>query len=145
MDRGVSGAKERRPALDDLLRDAKRRRFESSCAWRLGRLGRNLKHLIVLLEELQALGVALVSPAEGIDATTPAGRLRCRSPARSPSRAGTDPSPGTLEPLRGMEQSGASAPGNLQASTISGVVTLASPLLNIRRGCYAVRTLGYHT
>ena len=40
------------------------------------RLGRNLRHLITLLDELQALGVAFVSPAEGIDATTPAGKLQ---------------------------------------------------------------------
>ena len=44
--------------------------------WRLDRLGRNLKHLVTLLEELQALGVAFVSLAEGIDATTPAGKLQ---------------------------------------------------------------------
>jgi DNA invertase Pin-like site-specific DNA recombinase len=44
--------------------------------WRLDRLGRNLKHLITLLEEFQALGVAFVSLAEGIDATTPAGKLQ---------------------------------------------------------------------
>jgi hypothetical protein len=43
---------------------------------RLDRLGRNLKHLIILLDELQALGVAFVSLNEGIDATTPAGRLQ---------------------------------------------------------------------
>ena len=76
VDRGVSGAKERRPALDDLLRDAKRRRFDVLVCWRLDRLGRNLKHLITLLEELQALGIAFVSLAEGIDATTPAGKLQ---------------------------------------------------------------------
>ena len=68
VDRGVSGAKERRPALDTLIRDAKRRRFNVLVCWRLDRLGRNLKHLITLLEELQALGVAFVSLAEGIDA-----------------------------------------------------------------------------
>lgn len=39
-------------------------------------LGRNLRHLIILLEELQALGVAFVSLGEGIDATTPAGKLQ---------------------------------------------------------------------
>jgi len=44
--------------------------------WRLDRLGRNLKHLITTLDELQALGVAFVSFNEGIDATTPAGRLQ---------------------------------------------------------------------
>src|SRR5438309_8421534 len=76
VDRGVSGAKDRRPALDRLLADARRRRFDVVVCWRLDRLGRNLKHLITLLEELQALGVAFVSLAEGIDATTPAGRLQ---------------------------------------------------------------------
>ena len=44
--------------------------------WRLDRLGRNLRHLILLLDELQAVGVAFVSLSEGIDATTPAGRLQ---------------------------------------------------------------------
>jgi DNA invertase Pin-like site-specific DNA recombinase len=76
VDHGVSGAKEKRPALDELLRDAKRRRFDVVVCWRLDRLGRNLKHLITLLEELQGLGVAFVSLAEGIDATTPAGKLQ---------------------------------------------------------------------
>jgi DNA invertase Pin-like site-specific DNA recombinase len=76
VDRGVRGAKDRRPALDQLLADARRRRFDVLVCWRLDRLGRNLKHLITLLEELQALGVAFVSLAEGIDATTPAGKLQ---------------------------------------------------------------------
>ena len=76
VDRGVSGSKDRRPALDTLVAQAKRRRFDVLVCWRLDRLGRNLKHLITLLEELQALGVAFVSLAEGIDATTPAGKLQ---------------------------------------------------------------------
>jgi DNA invertase Pin-like site-specific DNA recombinase len=76
IDSGVSGAKDRRPALDQLLADARRRRFDVLVCWRLDRLGRNLKHLITLLEELQALGVSFVSLAEGIDATTPAGKLQ---------------------------------------------------------------------
>jgi DNA invertase Pin-like site-specific DNA recombinase len=76
VDHGISGAKDRRPALDELVRDAKRRRFDVLVCWRLDRLGRNLKHLITLLDELQAVGVAFVSLAEGIDATTPAGKLQ---------------------------------------------------------------------
>lgn len=76
VDVGVSGSKDRRPALDDLLQAAKRRKFDVVVCWRLDRLGRNLKHLITLLEELQALGVAFVSLAEGIDATTAAGKLQ---------------------------------------------------------------------
>jgi DNA invertase Pin-like site-specific DNA recombinase len=76
VDRGISGSKDRRPALDQLVADARRRRFDVVVCWRLDRLGRNLKHLITLLEDLQALGVAFVSLAEGIDATTPAGKLQ---------------------------------------------------------------------
>ncbi len=76
VDRGISGSKDRRPALDALIKDAKRRRFDVLVCWRLDRLGRSLKHLVTLLDELQALGVAFVSLAEGIDATTPAGKLQ---------------------------------------------------------------------
>lgn len=76
VDRGVSGAKDSRPALDQLVKDAKRRKFDVLVVWRLDRLGRNLRHLILLLDELQHLGVSFVSLAEGIDATTPAGRLQ---------------------------------------------------------------------
>src|SRR5213594_3682248 len=76
VDRGVSGAKERRPALDELLKDAKRKRFDVLVCWRLDRLGRNLRHLVTLIEDLQALGIAFVSLGEGIDCTTPAGKLQ---------------------------------------------------------------------
>jgi DNA invertase Pin-like site-specific DNA recombinase len=76
VDHGVSGAKDSRPALDRLVKDAKRRKFDVVVAWKLDRMGRNLKHLITLLDDLQALGVAFVSLGEGIDATTPAGKLQ---------------------------------------------------------------------
>src|SRR6185369_1196959 len=76
IDRGISGMKDRRPALDSVLRDARQRRFDVLVCWRLDRLGRSLKHLITLLEELQALGIAFVSLGEGIDCTTPAGKLQ---------------------------------------------------------------------
>jgi|GEM_PF-3227742 len=76
VDHGVSGSEARRAALDALLRDARRRRFDVLVCWRLDRLGRNLRHLVTLLDDLQALGVAFVSLGEGIDCTTPAGRLQ---------------------------------------------------------------------
>ena len=66
VDEGVSGSKERRPALDRLLNDARRRRFDVLVCWRLDRLGRNLRHLILLLDDRQALGVAFVSLSEGL-------------------------------------------------------------------------------
>ena len=77
-DSGVSGAATSRPALDELLRDAKRRRFDAVVVWSLDRLGRNLKHLITLLDDFQALGVAFISLKEGLDWTTPAGRLQAQ-------------------------------------------------------------------
>jgi DNA invertase Pin-like site-specific DNA recombinase len=76
VDTGVSGSKDRRPALDELMTDAKRRRFDTLIVWRLDRLGRNLRHLVVLLEDLQALGIGFISLGEGIDLGTPAGRLQ---------------------------------------------------------------------
>jgi hypothetical protein len=53
VDKGVSGAKDKRPALDQLVADARRRRFDVWVVWRLDRLGRNLRHLILLLDELR--------------------------------------------------------------------------------------------
>ena len=76
VDRGVSGARESRPALDELVKAARRRRLDTLVVWRLDRLGRNLRHLIMLLDELTALGVGFVSLGEGIDTSTPAGRLQ---------------------------------------------------------------------
>jgi hypothetical protein len=68
-DLGVSGPKDKRPALDRLVADAKRRKFDVLVCWRLDRLGHSLKHLITLLDDLQALGVSFVSLAEEIYAT----------------------------------------------------------------------------
>jgi DNA invertase Pin-like site-specific DNA recombinase len=76
IDKGVSGAKERRPSLDQLLSDARRRRFDVLVVWSLDRIGRNLRHLIGVLEDLQQLGVAVVSLRDGLDLSTAAGRLQ---------------------------------------------------------------------
>jgi DNA invertase Pin-like site-specific DNA recombinase len=75
VDHGVSGAKDRRPALDQLVADVRRHRVEAVVCWRLDRLGRNLRHLVLLLDDWQARGVAFVTLGEGIDTSTPAGRL----------------------------------------------------------------------
>src|SRR6516225_1834060 len=72
----ISGTKDRRPELDRLVADAKRRKIDTLVVWKLDRLGRSLKHLVMLLDELQSLGVAFVSLGESIDTGTPAGRLQ---------------------------------------------------------------------
>src|SRR6267143_4245166 len=74
-DNGVSGAKESRPALDRLMQDARRRKFDGVLCWKLDRIGRSLKHLVNLLAELEAVGVALVSFSDNLDLTSPQGRL----------------------------------------------------------------------
>lgn len=74
-DNGFSGAKERRPALDKLIQDARRRKFDAVLCWKLDRIGRSLKHLVNLLAELEAVNVALVSFSDNLDLSTPQGRL----------------------------------------------------------------------
>ena len=74
-DEGISGSKESRPALDALLRDARRRKFDAVLVWKLDRLGRSLVHLVRLLQDLRALGVELISFSEGLDFTTTTGKL----------------------------------------------------------------------
>jgi DNA invertase Pin-like site-specific DNA recombinase len=74
-DSGVSGSTESRPALDEMMRSAKRRAFDGILIWKLDRIGRSLKHLVNLLAELEALGVALVSFSDNLDLSTPQGKL----------------------------------------------------------------------
>ena len=76
LDEGVSGAKVKRPALDRLMADAHRRRFDLVLVWKLDRLGRSLSHLIRVVDELGSLGVDLVSLGDpGLDTSSPHGRL----------------------------------------------------------------------
>lgn len=70
-----SGAKESRPALNEMLADARRGRFDAVAVWKIDRLGRSVAHLLTVLSELQALEVAFVSLQEAIDTGTPAGRM----------------------------------------------------------------------
>jgi len=75
VDHGVSGARDRRPGLDRLMADARRRRFDVLACTKLDRLARSVHHLTSLGRELQALGIDLVVLDQSIDTSTPAGRL----------------------------------------------------------------------
>lgn len=61
----------------------RRHKVQAVVCWRLDRLGRNLRHLVMLLDDWQSRGIAFVTMGEGIDASTPAGRLVAGVPARS--------------------------------------------------------------
>ncbi len=76
-DNGISGAKSRdaRPALDLLLKDATRRKFDMVMCWSIDRLGRSLQNLVEILNELQALKIDLYFQQQGMDTSTPSGRM----------------------------------------------------------------------
>jgi DNA invertase Pin-like site-specific DNA recombinase len=75
IDSGISGSKESRPALNRLLADAKRRRFDTVLVYRYDRFARSLRQLVNALAEFDALGIHFVSLHEGVDTSTPNGRL----------------------------------------------------------------------
>lgn len=77
VDHGISGAKGRegRPAFDRLCSDAVRRKFDVVAAWSVDRLGRSLQDLVGFLSELRGAGVDLFLHQQGIDTTTPAGKM----------------------------------------------------------------------
>ena len=74
-DEGQSGSKSSRPALDAMLGDAKRGKFQVLLIWKLDRLGRSTAHLIRLLEDFKAMRIELISFSEGLDFSTTSGKL----------------------------------------------------------------------
>ena len=77
IDNGISGAKSRkdRPALDEMMKLATQRKFEVVMCWSIDRLGRSLQHLVEILNELQAMKIDLFFMQQGMDTTTPSGRM----------------------------------------------------------------------
>jgi DNA invertase Pin-like site-specific DNA recombinase len=75
-DEGVSGSKDRRPALDRLMTEARRGKVDVIAVWSLDRFGRSLAHVVTAVQELHERGVAFVSLKEGLDLSTAAGRLQ---------------------------------------------------------------------
>jgi DNA invertase Pin-like site-specific DNA recombinase len=72
-DAGISGAKGRsqRPGLDQMLKDAGRRKFDIVMSWAIDRLGRSLIDLLSTIQHLEAVGVDLFLDQQSIDTTTP--------------------------------------------------------------------------
>ena len=74
-DLGISGAKDSRPQLNRMIADAHARKFDAVVVWKLDRLGRSLKHLVTVIDDLEHYAVAFVSLRDNIDMSTPSGRL----------------------------------------------------------------------
>jgi DNA invertase Pin-like site-specific DNA recombinase len=74
VDRGFSGAKERRPALDRLMRAAWDGRFGAVLVCRFDRFARSVKHLVAGLETFRTMNVGFISVQEQFDTATPIGQ-----------------------------------------------------------------------
>jgi DNA invertase Pin-like site-specific DNA recombinase len=70
-----SGARERRPALDKLIADCRKRLVDAVVVYRYDRFARSLRQLVNALEEFRSLGIDFISLHEGVDTSTPNGRL----------------------------------------------------------------------
>ena len=74
IDIGQPGAKDSRPQLNELMADARKRKFDLILVWRLDQFARSTKHLLLSLEEFRSLGVQFVSYQENIDTSSPLGQ-----------------------------------------------------------------------
>jgi len=75
VDVGISGSKDSRPALNRLMADARKRRFDAVLVARFDRFARSTRHLVLALEEFNALGVDFISLSESVDTSTPMGKM----------------------------------------------------------------------
>ena len=70
----ISGAKARRPGLDQMLADARRGRFDVVLVWASDRIARSVKHYLEVLDDLNRLNLEFISFRENIDTAGPLGR-----------------------------------------------------------------------
>jgi DNA invertase Pin-like site-specific DNA recombinase len=75
VDHGFSGAKERRPALDRLMKAMWTGQLQAVLVWRFDRFARSVKHLLTALEQFRALNVHFISLQEQFDTSTPIGHV----------------------------------------------------------------------
>jgi DNA invertase Pin-like site-specific DNA recombinase len=76
-DEGLSGtlSRDKRPALNSLIKDAYRKKFDSVVCWDISRLGRSMKELILFLSDMKDKGVGICSVRQGFDTSTSMGEI----------------------------------------------------------------------
>ena len=74
-DTGISGSQDSRPGLDALMKQARQGKYDAVMVWRFDRFARSTAHLLEGLTEFQSLGVDFISFSEGVDTSTPMGKL----------------------------------------------------------------------
>ena len=75
VDVGFSGTTQKRPQLGRLLAQARKAQFNAVVVYRYDRFARSLQQLVSALSEFDAVGIAFVSLHEGVDTSSPNGRL----------------------------------------------------------------------
>jgi DNA invertase Pin-like site-specific DNA recombinase len=75
VDNGAHGDQESRPALNRLMADAHRRRFDAVAVWKFDRFARSVSHLLRALETFRSLGIDFISLSEQVDTSTPTGKM----------------------------------------------------------------------
>jgi DNA invertase Pin-like site-specific DNA recombinase len=71
-----SGAKSSRPALNQMLEDMRRYKFQAIAVTKLDRIGRSLQHLLSMFDEMKRKGVHFIAITQNIDTTSAAGNLQ---------------------------------------------------------------------
>ena len=76
-DEGLSGilSREKRPALNSLIKDAYRKRFDSVVCWDISRIGRSMKELVLFLSDMKDRNVGICSVRQGFDTSTSMGEI----------------------------------------------------------------------
>jgi DNA invertase Pin-like site-specific DNA recombinase len=76
-DEGLSGtlSRDKRPALNSLIKDAYRKRFDSVVCWDISRIGRSMKELILFLSDMKDRGIGICSVCQGFDTSTSMGEI----------------------------------------------------------------------
>lgn len=74
-DEGLSGtlSRDKRPALNSLIKDAYRKKFDSVVCWDISRLGRSMKELILFLSDMKDREIGICSVRQGFDTSTSMG------------------------------------------------------------------------
>jgi DNA invertase Pin-like site-specific DNA recombinase len=70
-DRGVSGRNARRPGLDLLMADARRKKFSVLMGSAFDRVARSTRNFLQIIDELDSMGIEFISRRENIDTSGP--------------------------------------------------------------------------
>ena len=76
-DEGLSGtlSRDKRPALNSLIKDAYRKKFDSVVCWDISRIGRSMNELVLFLSDMKDRDIGICSVRQGFDTSTTMGEM----------------------------------------------------------------------